>query len=258
MLSTVRVRHEVKFRQLVVVDVRELTPRMRSLTFEGEDLRDFPSASFDDHVKLLLSASPGAPVEAPELTARGPRFQGPAPIMRDFTPRAFDREARRLTLEFALHTEGAASDWARTAKPGDRVAIGGPRGSMVIPLGYAWHVLAGDESALPAIARRLEELPAGARVDVFIETVDEAERRALTSAADARVVWLRASEDALADALRRFEKPAGEGYAWAAGEAASMRRVRAVFRDIHGLGPANSRVSAYWKRGVAEYHEDFE
>lgn len=258
MLSTIRVRHEVKFRQLVVVDVRELTPRMRSLTFEGEDLCDFSSASFDDHVKLLLPASADAPVEVPELTPSGPRFKGPAPIMRDFTPRAFDRKARRLTLEFALHAEGAASDWARAAKPGERVAIGGPRGSTVVPIGYAWHVLAGDESALPAIARRLEELPAGTRVHVFIETADEAERRALMSATDAHVIWLRASEGALAEALRGFEKPAGEGYAWAAGEAASMRRVRAVLRDAHGLGSSNSRVSAYWKRGVAEHHENIE
>jgi len=258
MLSTNRVRHELKFRKLAVVEARDLTPGVRSLTFEGEDLHDFPSASFDDHVKLMLPATPGAPIEAPEMTPSGPRFAGPAPILRDFTPRAFDRGARRLTLEFALHAGGAAAQWARGARPGDRVAIGGPRGSMVIPLGYAWHVLVGDESALPAIARRLEELPAGSRVDVFVETVDEADRRALASAADVRVVWLRAAEDALAAEIRSFQQPAGEGFVWAAGEAASMRRVRAALRDVHGMTSSHSRVSAYWKRGVAAHHEDID
>lgn len=256
MLSTNRVRHELKFRQLQVVDVRDLTPGMRSVTLESGELRDFPSQSFDDHLKLMLPSEPGAPFEAPEMTPSGPKFNGPPPIMRDFTPRAFDKAAGRLTLEFALHDGGVASDWARAVKPGDRVAIGGPRGSTVVPLGYDWHVLAGDESAMPAIARRLEELPEGARAYVFIETQDDADRRPLATAADARVTWLRATEDALASALRGFAKPEGEGFVWAAGEASSMRRVREVVRDVHGLTSSHSRVSAYWKRGVADHHED--
>jgi NADPH-dependent ferric siderophore reductase len=128
----------------------------------------------------------------------------------------------------------------------------------VIPLGYEWHVLAGDESALPAIARRLEELPEGARVDVFVETIDEADRRPLTTKAKARVVWLPASEDALSSAIRRFEKPGGEGFVWAAGEAASMRSVRAALRDVDGMTSSNSRVSAYWKRGAIAHHQDLD
>lgn len=256
MLSTTRVRHELKFRRLVVVEARELSPSMRSLTFESPELRDFPSASFDDHLKLMLPATPDTPFEAPVMTPEGPRFRGPAPFLRDFTPRAFDREAGRLALELALHAGGVASDWARAAKAGDRIAIAGPRGSTVISLDYAWHVLAGDESALPAIARRLEELPANAEAHVFVETASPADRRVLASKANARVEWLAASEPALADALRRFSRPAGEGFVWAAGEASSMRRVREVLRDVHDLGASHSRVSAYWKRGTADHHED--
>jgi NADPH-dependent ferric siderophore reductase len=258
MLSTLRVRHELKFRPLEVLDIRDLTPGMRSITFASDELRDFPSASFDDHLKLMVPSSPGAPLEAPVMTPGGPQFQGPPPLLRDFTPRSFDNAARRLTIEFALHSGGAASDWARAARKGDHIAIGGPRGSTVIPLGYDWHVLAGDESALPAIARRLEELPAGARVDVFLETKSEADRRSLASKAKAKVVWLSASGDALAAAIRHFEKPAGEGFVWAAGEAASMRSVRAALREVHGMTSSHSRVSAYWKRGAIAHHEDLD
>lgn len=256
MLSTTRVRHELKFRRLVVVEAADLTPNMRSLTFESPELRDFPSASFDDHLKLMLPATPDTPFEAPEMTPEGPRFKGPAPALRDFTPRAFDREAGRLTLELALHPGGIASDWARAARAGDHIAIAGPRGSTVIPLDYDWHVLAGDESALPAIARRLDELPASAKAYVFVETAHESDRRALASKANVRIEWLAASETALADALRAATKPPGEGFVWAAGEASSMRRVRDVLRDVHGLNSSHSRVSAYWKRGTADHHED--
>jgi NADPH-dependent ferric siderophore reductase len=258
MLSTNRVRHQLKFRQLEVIEVRDLSPGMRSITFQSEELSDFPSASFDDHLKLMLPALPGLPFEAPEMTPAGPVFKGPAPIMRDFTPRAFDTRAGRLTLEFALHVGGVASDWARAAVPGDRVGIGGPRGSTVVPVEYAWHLLAGDESALPAIGRRLEELPQSALVYIFVETVSESDRRQPTAAAAARIHWLRTSEDALAAAIRDFQKPAGEGFVWAAGEASSMRRVRAALRDVHGMSSSHSRVSAYWKRGVAAHHEDIE
>jgi NADPH-dependent ferric siderophore reductase len=80
-------------------------------------------------------------------------------VRRDFTPRHYDQAARELTVEFALHATGAA--WARQAAPGQVAVIAGPRGSMIIPMDYAWHVLAGDATALPAIRRRLEELPAG-------------------------------------------------------------------------------------------------
>lgn len=258
MLSITRVRHPLKFRQIEVVEVRDLTPGMRRIVLRGEDLHDFVSGSFDDHLKLMLPSAPGVPFEAPEMTPEGPKFKGPKPTLRDFTPRAYDNAARTLVLEFAIHAGGAASDWARGAKVGDAIAIGGPRGSTVIPLGYDWHVLAGDESALPAIARRLEELPAGARASVFVETTSDTDRRELTTAADAPVVWMAASEDALAAALRAFEKPAGEGFFWAAGEAASMRRVRAALREVHDVTTSHSRVSAYWKRGVADHHEDIE
>ena len=74
-----------------------------------------------------------------------------------------------------LHGDGPASTWAAQAKPGQQIVIGGPRGSMIIPDAYDWYFLAGDETALPAIGRRLEELPATARVVAVIEVEDKAE-----------------------------------------------------------------------------------
>ena len=87
--------------------------------------------------------------------------------MRDFTPRSFDTEQGKLVIDFALHESGPATGWAVAAKVGDTLEIGGPRGSAVIPDDFDWYLLIGDETALPAIGRRVEEL----RPDVPVTTI---------------------------------------------------------------------------------------
>nr|WP_315259535.1 siderophore-interacting protein [uncultured Duganella sp.] len=227
-----RVRHELKLRELQVSKVDRLTPNYISVTFKGETLHDFVSASYDDHVKFFVSEE----------------------ARRDFTPRSYDNVAGELTIEFALHDTGAASDWARQAAPGQIANIGGPRGSMIIPMDYAWHVLAGDVTALPAIRRRLEELPADARVQVLV-CGEEAAALPFRSEAQVALQHYAGSGELLA-AIRALQLPAGEGFFWFAGEAAVAAQVRdAVFTD-KGHPRDASRISAYWKQGASGHHED--
>ncbi|WP_374567815.1 siderophore-interacting protein [Ideonella sp.] len=234
-----RVRHELKFRELTVVRVRDVTPHLRAVTFTGESLADFVSPSFDDHVKLFIDTGADEPAR------------------RDYTPRSFDNAARELTLEFVLHGDGPAAGWAAQAAPGQRVRIGGPRGSFLIPLDYAWHLLVGDETALPAIARRLEELPAGARAMVVLQVPEAADRPALASAADLEITWV-ADGAALFAALKAMALPPGEGYVWAAGEAAEMAELRRILVDEKGHDKRAIRAAAYWKRGATAHHESLE
>ena len=234
-----RVRHEAKRRELEVVRVDTLSPRFRSVTFKGEALADFNSASFDDHVKFILDA-PGA-----------------SPVMRDYTPRRFDHAARELTLEFALHGDGPAANWATHVQPGQRATIAGPRGSFIIPPDYDWHLFAGDETALPAISRRLEELPAGARAIVLAQVDDPADRRDFASAASVMVQWLGHSDE-LIEALRSLDLPPGEGYAWCAGEARVVAELRRILVSEKGHGRYAIRAAAYWKKGIVAHHENLE
>jgi NADPH-dependent ferric siderophore reductase len=233
-----RVRHEIKRRELQVVRVESVTPHFRSVTFAGDALEGFISASFDDHVKFMLDAD------------------GPEPVRRDYTPRRYDAAAGELTLEFALHGDGPAASWAAQAEPGQRAIIAGPRGSFVIPMDYDWHLFAGDETAMPAIARRLEELPQGARAIVVLHT-DEEDRREFSTKASLSVQWVDSPESLVA-AVRALELPAGEGYAWCAGEAAGMAALRSVLVDEKGHDRHAIRASAYWKRGAIAHHEDLE
>jgi NADPH-dependent ferric siderophore reductase len=229
-----RVRHELRRRRLVVSRVEQPSPGFRRITLGGDELEGFVSASFDDHVKLL--------------------FDGGA--ARDYTPRRHDAAAGELQIEFALHGDGPAAAWAAQAGAGDELTVGGPRGSFVIPTDFDWHLLAGDETALPAIARRLEELPEGCRAIVRL-AVDAADRRPLPSRAGVDLQWLEAA-DQLPQAMRELALPAGEGYAWCAGEAAVMAAVRRVLVQEHGHPAQAIRAAAYWKRGAQAHHENLE
>ncbi|MEP6875160.1 MAG: siderophore-interacting protein [Burkholderiales bacterium] len=234
-----RVRHELKRRELTVVRVAPTSPHFRRITFTSDSLVDFISASFDDHLKLILD------------TGRG------EPAMRDYTPRRFDTAARELDIEFALHGDGPAANWAAQAAPGQRVMIGGPRGSFIVPTDYAWHLLIGDDTALPAVARRLEELPAGTRAIVRMVVADTKDRRLPASAAAVEVEWFD-STDALLASIRALTLPAGEGYAWCAGEAAATAELRRVLVDEKGHSRHAIRAAAYWKRGAIAHHESLD
>jgi NADPH-dependent ferric siderophore reductase len=230
-----RVRHELKLRELDVAHIEPLGPGFVAITFTGAALADFTSLSFDDHVKFML---PGADGEQ---------------IRRDYTPRRYSRADRTLTIEFALHGDGAASDWARRAVVGQPALIGGPRGSMIYPLELDWHLLIGDATALPAIARRLEELPADARALVLLQA-DAHDRRTFLTGAQADVRWF-GTPAALLDGLQSAALPDGAGFAWGGGEAGLMVGVREALA-AKGVPRERMRVSAYWKRGVADHHEN--
>ncbi|WGS52956.1 siderophore-interacting protein [Paraburkholderia sp. D15] len=261
-LAVQRVRHPLKFRLLQVKQVQALTPHLIRVTFTGDDLHDFVSASFDDHMKVFFP-EPGADKPAlPEAGPDGPVFPaGQRPVARDFTPRRFDREARELDIEFAMHEAGPAATWAAQAKPGQYLGVGGPRGSLVIPTGFDWHLLIGDDTALPAIARRLEELPPGTRAAAVIEVADASARIEFDTRAELHLVWCYRNDtgyrgEPLLQAVRETYLPEdGEGYVWAAGESATMRAVRYHLCTERGVDKSRIRAASYWKQGAAAVHE---
>jgi NADPH-dependent ferric siderophore reductase len=254
-LAPVRVRHPLKFRLLQVSRVTPLSPSLVRITLHGDDLADFASSSFDDHVKVFFPPTPDAPLALPAMDDNGKSvFPEPRPVARDFTPRRYDRAARELDLEFALHG-------AKQARIGQTLGIGGPRGSMIIPTGFDWHLLIGDETALPAIARRLEELPADARIAVLIEANDPSARIEFDTSEERYIEWCYRSEStqaegALLTALRKFHIPHGDGFVWAAGEAAGIRAVRDYLCKERGIDKSRIRAASYWRRGDVSFHEN--
>jgi NADPH-dependent ferric siderophore reductase len=258
-----RVRHEARRRLLTVQAVERLTPNMVRVTLGG-DLTGFVSSAYDDHLKVFFPL-PGQ--SAPTIPEQGPN--GPVHAEgverspgRDYTPRRYDVGRNELVIDFAIHDAGPATDWAATAKPGQQLGIGGPRGSFVVPDDFDWYLFIGDETALPAIGRRLEELRAGARAIVVAAIAGPEEEQTFESRADVETIWVRRplsrAEDPapLLDAVRALTLPqSGDGYAWAAGESQTAKLLRQHLVNERGFDKAWVKAAGYWKRGAVSIHE---
>jgi NADPH-dependent ferric siderophore reductase len=243
-----RVRHEPRRRELEVRRVDKISAHMIRVTLGG-DLDGFTSLGFDDHIKLFF------PDEA------APAGGEPQFVSRDYTPRRFDPLARTLEIEFVIHEAGPATRWAAQVQAGQVLRIGGPRGSFIIPTHFDWHLLIGDDTGLPAIARRLAELPAGTRVVVLAEVDGPADHVELASAADVTISWAHrngaeaGTSDVLARTLKTLPLPAGDYYAWVACESLLAKALRAQLIAEHGANPKWIRAAGYWRRGAIAVHE---
>ncbi len=261
-----RVRHELRFRALTVTTVQHLTPHLIRVTLGGDALEGFNSPGFDDHVKVFFPDAATGELRLPAAGPDGPVWgEGGKPVMRDYTPRYFDAAARTLDIEFAVHDAGPATDWAVKAQPGQQLGVGGPRGSFIIPTNFDAHLLVGDDTALPAIARRLAELPAGAPVVVVVEVDDEAGKIALEDGADvhakAEVHWAfrrgapAGQSTALLDTLRSLTLPQGDTYAWVACESSVAKAARIHLVQERGFNPKWVKAAGYWRNGTAATHD---
>ena len=221
---------------------------MVRIVLGGDELRGFTSLGFDDHIKLFFP--------------QGNEEPGLAPPMRDYTPRRFTTEPDELWVDFFLHGGGPATSWAAQASVGQTLLIAGPRGSSVItPDGIALHLLVGDETALPAIGRRLEELPPSSRALVVIEIEDGSERPALASQAAVQFVWVLRdlrndlSSQALIDTLRGLEFATKRCFAWVACESRAARAIRVYLRDERGFDKRWIKAAGYWQQGAVGTHD---
>ncbi|WP_166225528.1 siderophore-interacting protein [Pseudomonas atagonensis] len=243
-----RVMHEIKRRKLEVLRVVDLTPRMRRITLGGPELAGFISLGTDDHVKLLFPQN-AEQTAALETMVLGGKNDGPTPEMRDYTPRRYDLDKLELDIDFVLHGDGPASTWAEQAKPGQFLHIGGPRGSMIVPDIFDSYLLIGDETALPAIARRLEGLAANRKALVVIEVENGKEQQMLESAAQVNVIWVlrEGGKDNLLTTVKQLQVPKGNLYAWVATETKVSRQIRRVLIDEHGLDEQLIKAVGYWR-----------
>lgn len=236
-----RVRHDTRRRVLTVEAIEQLSPLMRRITLRSPELHDFVSASPDDHIKLFFPTGDEGPDERPP--------------MRDFTPRAFDTVAGTLVIDFALHDAGPATRWATEARPGDTLHIGGPRGSAVIPDDFDWYLLIGDETALPAIGRRVEGLRAGVPVTTLVAVASAEEAQHFGTLAAWTPAWaVRDERDDAELLIERFDqlaRPEGDGFVWIAAESGVVRAVRAHVLDALGHPREWIKAAGYWTRGEA-------
>jgi NADPH-dependent ferric siderophore reductase len=254
-------REPPPFRDVTVLRADRLGPRMVRVTFGGADLAgllgEHPAAS----VRLLLPSPGTSDLVMPSWN--GNEFllpDGRRPVIRTFTPLRVSAGPDELDLEVVIHGGGAASAWADAAAPGGVAAVSGPgRGYAIDPDAPAF-LLAGDETAIPAIGQLLESLPAGTAVLVHVEIAAPEGRLALPEHPHAAVELHDLAPgatpgDALVEAVQATDLAPGTRV-WVAGEAAAVQRIRRHLFDERGLSRAHTTVRGYWKHGRAGAGDD--
>lgn len=254
------VTHPIVLRRLEVAAVQDVTERMRRITLTGEQLKAFTrdgldlpalvSTGFDDHVKLVLADGGDLATALPVQRAQSIDWPEAAHRrMRDYTPRRWDPVAGELDLDFVRHGDGPAARWAEQVRVGDDLHIAGPKSSLVLPDHIDWVLLAGDETALPAIGRFLDERPTPAPVQVVVEIRDRRARQDLALRAGDTVRWVETAPGApsqLSDVVRAVPWWPGEVFAWAAGESRSLLALRRWLTRDRMVPKSHQNVTGYW------------
>ncbi len=219
----------------VVTSVTRLTPRMTRVRLGGEGL-------------CGLAAVPGQSVKiyVPDPTG--------LLVSRDYTVRDADPDQPSMDIDFVLHGDGPAANWARQVRPGQKLEFVGPSGRYRPDPAADWHLFGGDESALPAVLAMVESLPADAPAVLYVEVADAAEEQPVSGPARPEVHWLHRGEaiaganTLLEDALRAARLPAGQGRIWLAGHTPTVRRIRAHLLTERGVDRRALYVRGYWDR----------
>ncbi len=314
MSSSVAVRTRPAYRPYAatVADVQRLSPHFVRVVFTSADFDVFGTAGLDQRVKLILPGTDGRvsdigqhdpdAIDAGEwyATWRAIPHEVRSPL-RTYTVRRIDPGARLLSVDFVVHHDaGPGGAWAAQAAVGQEIVVVGPdQRSDGYRLGLDWHpgtarrvVLAGDETAAPAISGILESLDDSYEVDAFIEVPSAADALDLDIPEGFRVTWLARGERehgaALSEAVTAWsagagdvlvraaaprtqelteidvdrdllwdspEDAEGEFYAWIAGEAAMVKGLRRHL--VQGCGVDRKRVAfmGYWRLGLSERQE---
>lgn len=245
-----------------VEEVHRLTPQLVRVVLGGEGLHGFSAGQFTDHYVKLQFPPPGAPYTVPfdsDAVRALPREQ--QPVLRTYSVREWDGERGRLTIDFVVHGDtGIAGPWARAAKPGDLLALRGPGGAFTPDPDADWHLMVGDESALPAIAASLARVPAGVPV-LVVGLVDGPEGEIpLDTPGALSLTWVHrapggvgaADPDALLHAVEKLEFPDGRVCAFVHGEAVETRALRRHLLGERSVPRPALSVSGYWRRTFTE------
>jgi NADPH-dependent ferric siderophore reductase len=254
-----------------VVRSEELTSHMVRIILGGSGFDAFvPSEFTDSYVKLVFVADDVDMAALPRpltLDSFGDLPAAKQPVVRTMTVRRADPAAREIAIDVAVHGEhGAAGLWAAAAEPGQPVYLMGPAGAYAPDPAADWHLLAGDETALPAISVALEALPASAIGQVFIETAEPEDEIPLTAPEGVQINWIyrggradlvgedRAGDHApLIEAVKSARWLPGQVHAFVHGEAqAVMHNLRPYIRKEREVDAKWASISGYWRRGRTE------
>jgi NADPH-dependent ferric siderophore reductase len=259
MVPKMRLPETRKMITLEVVANTRLSPSFANITLGGPELEDLKPAGFDQAVRLFFPREGQDRLRMPSFNSEAwmaevllmPKSR--RPWVRNLTIRKARPEAGEVDIEFVLHADTPASEWARRTRPGDPAGIFDIGVTYLPPARTSWQLLVGDESALPAIAAALEEVRPGTPAKVFIEVENADEQLPLTCAGDLEISWLhRANGADIVRAVRELEFLPGDVQAFVHGEAGFVFELRRHLLNKRAIPRERLSVSGYWRRGKNE------
>ena len=249
--------------EFTVVETSWVTRSMRRVVLTTDDFETFLSrdGGFTDRYVKLVFCDPDTtyphPLDLEQVRETLPREAWP--VRRTYTVRWIDREARTIAIDFVVHgDDGIAGPWAAGAQVGDRIHLLGPGGAYAPADDADWHLIAGDDAALPAMCAALEAMPDGAKVQAFIEVDGPQDQQPITTAADVTVTWLHrdgapaGSTSLIADAVRSMDWPQGRAQVFIHGESGLLKALRSHLLDDRGVDRGDLSFSGYWRKGADE------
>ncbi|MEU4427941.1 siderophore-interacting protein [Actinoplanes sp. NPDC024001] len=240
--------------RLTLHRLEKIAPRMTRMYVGGPPVAKFDPGPFTDTYVRIVFPRPGVTypgdLDLGRIHAELPRAAWPR--TRTYTVRSLDPVAGELTIDVYDHgSPGLTPSWLATLRPGDPVLLTDLRGLYRPGPEADWHLLAGDEVALPAIAVALQAMVPGARAKVVIEVGDTWDEQALPTAAEAEVRWVhRARGERLTDAVRALVFEPGVAQAFVHGEGGAMQDLRRFLVRERGVTRELLSISGYWRRGL--------
>lgn len=238
----------------VTVSKMFVTPSMIRVRFGGPELEHFETSGVpDERLRLLFG-------------------EGEDQTVRSYTVRTFDPRGPFLDVDFVVHDGGVAVDWAVHAQLGDRLKISEARGWYRPPADSGWQLLVADMTALPALTRAVEQLPAGSQAFVIASVPNQADEQVVSTRGFVSYQWLHtdlrelagqettektASKLSLPKAVRSFNLPDGPGYVWAATEATEAREIRKYFHRELSWTPDRFEIKGYWRRDKERWQQRY-
>jgi NADPH-dependent ferric siderophore reductase len=240
-----------------VLRVTPIAAHMARITLGGPGLGRFVAVGHDQVVRMFFPRDGQREPVIPDGGDWWETYQAipedVRPALRNYTVRRFDPVARELDVDFVLHgDEGPASAWALRAAPGDVVGVAHDTTTNRAPDDTDWLLLVADQTGLPALGAILEELPAGRRALAYAEVGGPEDELELTSRADVEVVWLHRGDtpagrsDVVVRTLRAADLPAGQVFAWVAGESGMVKEVRRHLVRDRGVDKRRVEFCGYW------------
>ncbi len=224
----------------------KLSHSVQRITLGGKAVRTLTQLAPGSYIKLLFDVN-GAPITGSEVLSNTPQ-------MRTYTVRQCFPEQCLLDIDIAIHEDnaGPGARWAQQVKIGEQILVRGPGSLKPINPDHDWLLFAGDLTSLPAIASHLENLPAEAHGEVYIQIPHPDDELTLHHPPGITIHWLVSNADNFAKQVSAVSWRPGQPFIWIACEFSLMRRLRAFFKIEKGVAHEFLYVSSYWRRGRSE------